>query len=691
MKITFLLFLLFGVLGNSFAQSDVILPGGVKNGNGATNGQVLKWNGTTWQPEADLGPTGSGLNTRVAYWNGGNSLTSNANFTTSGSGITLSPGLGNNAIFTNGLYSHQSTGVISANTYLNRAEYSGTSSTSNTNINGYNSNITLGSTGTPSSLFAYGMRSDVTIPIETVNINTAGFQSTTTNNSGTALGVRGMFGAINNYATTGDIRYINGLQFDVNRYNDTRDAHVARGINARVLDNSTGRWDQGYGADLEVAQSKTAYGVNVGIINSRLTENTQTGYRAYMVTSGAGTTTSNLYGLLLEGATNSGGSVINQYGILDNFNLSSVTGNKYFLYSDIPTNNNYISGNIGVGGTPITGTKISVRGGGNTTATYSFRVRNAFGLLALSIRDDRTIVFDNLTGSGNRIMELDPTGIAARSALDPATIVTNSTGTITLDDAYNNFGANAATIVVDNAQGQGNLSINLPSTQDFIIQDNGTAFATFDDSGNIGFGQSPNVNQKLIVSKTASATQIPLRLNNGIDEDASGTQLSVALASTDRFAIRSTDPAGSYLNQTDLLFNNGSALEQGISFFGDYKGLKLENAIYKEINNQTATTVTADGRSSVMYISSAATTTNITLPEIVTGAIGVNQVGIGYELLITINRSSAVVISRAGTSDLMLINNINNSGVLSPSFAAAGNIGFCRRFTAVGSDVWAVE
>jgi hypothetical protein len=53
MKITFLLFLLFGVLGDSFAQSDVILPGGVKNGNGATSGQVLKWNGSAWVPGAD--------------------------------------------------------------------------------------------------------------------------------------------------------------------------------------------------------------------------------------------------------------------------------------------------------------------------------------------------------------------------------------------------------------------------------------------------------------------------------------------------------------------------------------------------------------------------------------------------------------------------------------------------------------
>jgi hypothetical protein len=55
------------VLGDSFAQSDVILPGGVKNGNGATSGQVLQWNGSAWLPATSTAPlvTKQGLSRSV--------------------------------------------------------------------------------------------------------------------------------------------------------------------------------------------------------------------------------------------------------------------------------------------------------------------------------------------------------------------------------------------------------------------------------------------------------------------------------------------------------------------------------------------------------------------------------------------------------------------------------------------------
>jgi hypothetical protein len=141
-----------------------------------------------------------------------------------------------------------------------------------------------------------------------------------------------------------------------------------------------------------------------------------------MATNGAGTTTSNLYGLLLEGATNFGGSVVNQYGVFDNLNLSSVTGSKYFLYSDVSTNNNYLKGNTGVGSTPNSNNKMTVTGTGSTSSTYSVRMRNSSSQLAFSVRDDRAVIFDNLSGTGNRLLQLDASGIAVRSTLDPATL-----------------------------------------------------------------------------------------------------------------------------------------------------------------------------------------------------------------------------------------------------------------------------
>lgn len=63
-----------------------------------------------------------------------------------------------------------------------------------------------------------------------------------------------------------------------------------------------------------------------------------------------------------------------------------------------------------------------------------------------------------------------------------------------LDEAYNSFGASAAKIVVDAAESQtggfeiestvtNNIIIDLQSTGDFVIQDLGTTFATFSDTG----------------------------------------------------------------------------------------------------------------------------------------------------------------------------------------------------------------
>jgi hypothetical protein len=61
----------------------------------ATTGQVLKWNGTTWLPNTDLGVTGSGVDGRVTFWTGTNTISSNGNFlwdnTNSRLGINVSP------------------------------------------------------------------------------------------------------------------------------------------------------------------------------------------------------------------------------------------------------------------------------------------------------------------------------------------------------------------------------------------------------------------------------------------------------------------------------------------------------------------------------------------------------------------------------------------------------------------------
>jgi hypothetical protein len=74
-----------------------------------------------------------------------------------------------------------------------------------------------------------------------------------------------------------------------------------------------------------------------------------------------------------------------------------------------------------------------------------------------------------------------------------------SVPTITLDDAYNNFGATASKITLDAAQGQtgglefesgmaGDIIFDLQSTGDISIQNNGVEFVSFNDDGSIILG-----------------------------------------------------------------------------------------------------------------------------------------------------------------------------------------------------------
>ncbi len=64
---------------------------------------------------------------------------------------------------------------------------------------------------------------------------------------------------------------------------------------------------------------------------------------------------------------------------------------------------------------------------------------------------------------------------------------------VSLDQAHNNYGATAAIVTVDGAQGQGNLRFNLSDTEDLLIQDAGTTFANFDDLGNVTFSNDLGV------------------------------------------------------------------------------------------------------------------------------------------------------------------------------------------------------
>ncbi|TAL50091.1 hypothetical protein EPN81_03800, partial [Patescibacteria group bacterium] len=94
------------------------------------------------------------------------------------------------------------------------------------------------------------------------------------------------------------------------------------------------------------------------------------------------------------------------------------------------------------------------------------------------------------------------------------TAVANTSST-SLDAAYNNFAATASKLTIDAAQGQtgglefesqvvDNIIIDLQSTGDFVVQDAGSTFATFSDSGTITFDGATSTTSTLAVTGVAT-------------------------------------------------------------------------------------------------------------------------------------------------------------------------------------------
>lgn len=269
----------------------------------------------------------------------------------------------------------------------------------------------------------------------------------------------------------------------------------------------------------------------------------------------------------------------------------------------------------------------------------------------------------------------------------------------TLDDAYNNFGATASKINVDAAQSQtGGLEIetsgandfviDLQGTGDFKVQDAGTDVFRLHDNGYASFGNiAPNTAQRLVVAQDgASSVGTPIRADNGATVvDNGGTQIALAYNGFDRLNLKAYNPSGSYLNAASIETTSGA----NITFTDDIRETRFNAAIAREITTVTATTHQCDGRTSFVRVPSSATTTTITLPEIVSGAAGSNQVNVGYELYFSINRSVAVTINRAGTSDVFLIDSQSNSSL--PTFIqTTGNLIFGKKLIASGLDEWTV-
>lgn len=274
-----------------------------------------------------------------------------------------------------------------------------------------------------------------------------------------------------------------------------------------------------------------------------------------------------------------------------------------------------------------------------------------------------------------------------------------TSGTTNMDAAYNNFGANPSKITIDAAESQTgglvfesanatNLVVNLASTGDFNIQDNGSQTAQFGDNGNVGMGINAQSGNRLSVQQTGSGTQAAFSVRNGIDEDAQGVAIDWYNAGSAWGRITSSNPSGSLKSQ--FIFSgkdNAGSLNPFIIFQEDQSQLQLKNAIYMDVTNGTAATHTCDGLTSVLEVPTSSSTTTINLPEIVTGVPAANQVNVGYQIDISIDRSVNVTISRSGAADVL---QVGGSTSTVTSITTTGGTYYCKRLRAVSSDKWVV-
>lgn len=101
----------------------------------------------------------------------------------------------------------------------------------------------------------------------------------------------------------------------------------------------------------------------------------------------------------------------------------------------------------------------------------------------------------------------------------------------------------------------------------------------------------------------------------------------------------------------------------------------------------TSATVQLTGDYGTVEIATGASTTTVNLPEIVTGTPGTNQVKVGFEYSLSIDRAVTVTINRGGAADLLQIDGDTTGRT---STTTTGGTFYCKRLKAVSADKWIV-
>lgn len=118
----------------------------------------------------------------------------------------------------------------------------------------------------------------------------------------------------------------------------------------------------------------------------------------------------------------------------------------------------------------------------------------------------------------------------------------------------------------------------------------------------------------------------------------------------------------------------------------NYSSTEFDGKQKYKITNVTATTYQITGKDVFINIPTTATTTDITLPEIVSGVPSANQVRIGDCLLLKVNKTGAVTFTRSGT-DVIITDGASGSNT---TFTTTSNVVFAKTIIATGLDEWTI-
>jgi len=391
--------------------------------------------GTTWVnflTSADGSVAGGGAANRLAFWSDASTLSSSGNLTWDGTihGIT-----GRQTIV----------GTASYSTDQNFLGISGTATTTanGVDISGINSTIVAANDGTPTSNSFRGGTFGLTTNTTTSGI-LYGLVLGGTNTSPNTTQFYGMSARLDENSASGSLSNRYGMDFlIVKGALDGADAHTATGFRARLQEStSTGRWTTAIGASLGVENAVTGTGAVINVSNSKGTNATQFGMTITNTASGSGVTVANAYGIRFIPTETSSGSITNNYCLFNN--TAPVATNSWFLYNS-QNYRNYLNGNLAIGADLQTA-KLTVRGAGNTSSTYSAIFEDSDGDRVVVIRDDELVGvgtstpstklhIETVTGTTTPILRIENTGGSADffvANTSPEGSITASPGSLAL-------------------------------------------------------------------------------------------------------------------------------------------------------------------------------------------------------------------------------------------------------------------